>query len=72
MRIGLTLYRLVTRNAIVKIKMLTIKVNRLSCGAPKFSLFINSKAAAAISPTIVGRRAAKIFLTIGEFLCIMR
>ena len=52
--------------------MLMAKLTALSVGDPKFSLFISSTAAAAISPTIVGRKPAKMSFTIFESLWLMR
>ena len=40
-------------------------------GAEKFSLFINSNAAAAISPTTAGRRPDMMLCTIIEFMYFM-
>ena len=55
-----------------KSAMLMAKLTALSVGEPKFSLFISSTAAAAISPTIVGRKPLKMSFTIFESLWLMR
>ena len=51
--------------AAAKSAMLIAKENISSWGEPKLSLFISMMAAAAISPMMAGRRAAKISFTIG-------
>lgn len=69
---GLLLRNLVKYNVAAKSAMLMAKLTALSVGDPKFSLFISSTAAAAISPTIVGRKPAKMSFTIFESLWLMR
>ena len=66
-RIGLAFNR-VTTNAATKIMMLMMNLGRSVVGEPKLSLFINNKAAAAMSPIIAGRKGLKMSCTNGASL----
>ena len=66
-KIGLTLYFLVPTKATIKITQLITKVRTSFVGEPKFSTFINTKAADANKPTTAGRKPLKIASTIGCF-----
>ena len=61
--IGFAFLALVRKKAARKSTTLTPKVNGSSVGEPKFSLFIKSTAAAAISPMMAGRKPEKISFT---------
>ncbi len=71
-KMGLTLKRRVAMKTATHRAMLSTNSGRLTDGVPKFSLFINSRAAAAMRPMMAGRRAAKTFFTHGASLWVSR
>ena len=68
-RIGLAFLKWVKKKAAANIARLKAKRGRFSDGEPKLSFVIKSRAAAAIRPIIVGRRALNTSLTSRESLC---